>query len=129
MRLNDFNYIRIYTTCQEYERSGFHMDGTLERILSQLNEQKISAAEMEKELCVPRGSFSNWKRGNGRLYYAYIDKIADRLGVSIDYLVRGFDIEQDSLSASEIELITSFRKMSDRGQKVILENAELLAEG
>ena len=105
------------------------MDGTLERILTQLNEKKISASEMEKELCVPRGSFSNWKRGNGRLYYAYIDKIADRLGVSIDYLVRGFDIDQDSLSARELELITSFRKMSDRGQKVILENAELLAEG
>ena len=72
-------------------------------------------------------AFSNWKRGNGRLYYAYIDKIADRLGVSIDYLVRGFDIEQDSLSAREVELITSFRKMSERCQKVILENAELLA--
>ena len=105
------------------------MDGTLERILAELNEKKVTAAEMEKELCIPRGSFSNWKRGNGRLYYAYIDKIADRLGVSIDYLVRGFDIEQDSLSAREVELITSFRKMSDRGQKVILENAELLAEG
>lgn len=129
MWLIDFNYIRIYTMRQEYERRGFHMDGTLERILTQLNEKKISASEMEKELCVPRGSFSNWKRGNGRLYYAYIDKIADRLGVSIDYLVRGFDIDQDSLSARELELITSFRKMSDRGQKVILENAELLAEG
>ena len=129
MRLININYICLYTECQEYERRGFLMDGTLERILSQLNEKKISASEMEKELCVPRGSFSNWKRGNGRLYYAYIDKIADRLGVSIDYLVRGFDLDQDSLSASEVELITSFRKMSDRGQKVILENAELLAEG
>ena len=51
------------------------------------------------------------------------------IGVSIDYLVSGFDIEQDSLSAREVELITSFRKMSDRGKKIILENAELLAEG
>ena len=49
--------------------------------------------------------------------------------MSIDYLVRGFDINQDSLSAREVELIASFRKMSDRGQNVILENAELLAEG
>ena len=56
------------------------MDGTLERILQLLNVKNISAAEMEKELCVPRGSFSNWKRGHGRLYYAYIDKIADKLG-------------------------------------------------
>ena len=95
------------------------MDATLERILAQLNEKKVTAAEMEKELCVPKGSFSNWKRGNSRLYYTYIDKIADRLGVSIDYLVRDIEINQDSLSTREVELLTCFRKMSDRGQKVI----------
>ena len=105
------------------------MDKTLERILEQMKKQGVTAVEMEDLLNVPRGSFSNWKRGMGKSYYAFIDKIADRLGVSIDYLVRGFDINQDSLSAREVELIASFRKMSDRGQKVILENAELLAEG
>lgn len=105
------------------------MDGTLERILKLLNEQKISANEMEKELCVPRGSFSNWKRGNGRLYYAYIDKIADRLGVSIDYLVRGVEIKnQDSLNGREMALVMNFRKLSDRAQKVVLENVELLGD-
>lgn len=105
------------------------MDGTLERILAQMNKNKITAAEMEKELCIPRGSFSNWKRGNGRLYYAYIDKIADRLGVSIDYLVRGIDVDDNSISQIETKLLINFRKLSSHGQRVILENVELLAEG
>lgn len=63
----------------------------------------------------------------GKSYYAYIDKIADRLGVSIDYLVRGYEI--GSLNGNEARLIGIFRKLSDQGKRVILENVELMAEG
>lgn len=96
------------------------MDKTLERILEQMKKQGVTAVEMEDLLNVPRGSFSNWKRGMGKSYYAYIDKIADRLGVSIDYLVRGYEV--GSLSSRESKLITEFRKLSDRAQRVVLEN-------
>ena len=65
----------------------------------------------------PRAAFQT---GSGATagYTTHI-KIADGLGVSIDYLVRGIEINQDSLSAREVELLTCFRKMSDRRQKVI----------
>ena len=102
------------------------MDKTLERILEQMKKQGVTAVEMEDLLNVPRGSFSNWKRGMGKSYYSYIDKIADRLGVSIDYLVRGYEVKQDSLNDRETKLIMEFRKLSDRAQKVVLENVELL---
>lgn len=94
--------IRIRTYCiSEYikSQSGFvKLDGTLKRILDLMKEQGVTAVGMEDLLEGPRGSFSNWKRGMGKSYYEYIDKIADRLGVTIDYLIRGKEIKTDSLS-------------------------------
>ena len=104
------------------------MDGTLRRIYEEMEKQKFPAAELETAIGAPKGSFSNWKRGGGRLYYAYIDRIADTLGVSIDYLVRGVDVDKGSLSAVEAGLIRNFRKLSDREQKAILDTVDVLSE-
>ena len=65
------------------------MDKTLERIMELMRDNKIQDQEMIEYLGLTRGTFGNWKRDKGRSYYAYIDKIADRLCVPIDYLIRG----------------------------------------
>ena len=62
------------------------MDGTLERITKLMREQEIQDQVLIEFLKLPRGTFSNWRRNKGKSYYEYIDKIADRLGVTIDYL-------------------------------------------
>lgn len=98
------------------------MDSTLERILERMKNQNISVISMEKYLNIPQGSFSNWKRGMGKLYYSHIDKIADKLEVSIDYLIRGKELNQSSLTQQESELIDNFRQMS------LVERKELLAK-
>ena len=98
------------------------MDSTLERILEEMKNHNISVTSMEKYLNIPKGSFSNWKRGMGKLYYSHIDKIADKLGVSIDYLIRGKELNQSSLTQQESELIDNFRQMS------LVERKELLAK-
>lgn len=97
------------------------MDPTLQRILSLMNEQKITAIDMEKAIGATRRAFSNWQRGKGVSYYSYIDKIADRLGVTIDYLIRGSE-NSLILSDVEIDVIYSFRKLSSEKQDAILEN-------
>lgn len=104
------------------------MDLTLTRILELMNKNNITAVQMEEYLGVSKGSFGNWKRGIGKLYYAYIDKIADRLGVTIDYLVRGEDMKSDSLSHTETELIENFRKLSKEGKEIVSANVRLLAD-
>ena len=103
------------------------MDETLERILELMKEKRVSAVEMEDLLKVSRGSFSNWKRGKGKSFYEHIDRIADRLGVSIDYLVRGNEIKSDSLSSCEKELVECYRRLSDDAKDVLIQNARLLA--
>lgn len=104
------------------------MDQTLIRVLDLMKEKNITAVQMEDYLNVPKGSFGNWKRGIGKLYYAYMDKIADRLCVTIDYLVRGEDMKTDSLSHQETELITNYRKLSAKGKEVVSANVKLLAD-
>ena len=59
-------------------------------------------------------------------YYEHISKIADRLEVTIDYLVRGEDIKTDSLTHEETELINGFRKMTKEGKKIIAANIKLI---
>lgn len=105
------------------------MDGTLQRILGLMKEKRITDLEMQEYLGLPRGAFSNWKRGMGRSYYEHISKIADRLEVTIDYLVRGEDVKTDSLAHDEIDLIYDFRKMTKEGKKIIASNIKLIVGG
>ena len=81
---------------------------------------------MQEYIGVPKGTFSNWKRGIRRYFYAYIDQIADRLGVSIDYLVRGEDLKTDYLTHEENRLIHDFRKLTPEARKIISANIKLI---
>ena len=105
------------------------MDNTLQRIMEKMSEKHILDREMIEYLGLPKGTFSNWKRDKGKSYYAYIDKIADKLNVSIDYLIRGYEIEKLTLKAQEKTLIDNYRKLTQEGQKVVSANVSLLANG
>ena len=104
------------------------MDATLTRISTLIKEQKIKDQELIEYLELSRGAFANWRRDNGNAYYHHIDKIADRLGVTIDYLIRGYEIKSDSLTSQETELMDNYRKLTDEGRKIISANVKLLAE-
>ena len=104
------------------------MDGTLERITKLMKEQKILYQELISFLGLQKGAFANWRRDNGNAYYRYIDKIADRLGVTIDYLIRGQEIKSDSLTSQETELVENYSKLTDEGRKIISANVKLLSK-
>ena len=61
----------------------------------------------------------------GKSYYDHIDKIADRLGVTIDYLIHGKEIKTDTLSYQEMDLIEYFRNMNDEAKDVMLKNVSI----
>ena len=102
------------------------MDDTLLRIVELMKEQRISDVEMQNYLAIPKGTFSNRRRCRGKSYYQYIDKIADRLGVSIDYLVRGRKDAAFDLTEAEEELISNYRKLRDEAKRIVSESARLL---
>jgi transcriptional regulator with XRE-family HTH domain len=104
-----------------------NMYDTLYRIVETMKFKGITDTEIEMLLGVPKGTFSNWKRGKSRSYYEHIDVIADRIGVSIDYLIRGSDKKPDLLSKQEEGLLEGFRKLSDEAKDVVLKNVRLLA--
>ena len=102
------------------------MDATLDRIAGLMKEQRIQDQQMIEYLGLPRGTFANWRRGRGYTFYEYIAQIADRLGVSTDYLLRGYEIKNDSLSSREAELIKNYRSISDEAKEVVFKGIELL---
>ena len=60
--------------------------------------------------------------------FRYIDKIADRFDVTIDYLIQGGEIKSDSLTSQKTELMDNYRKLTDEGRKIALANVKLLSE-
>lgn len=102
------------------------MDNTLLRIINLMKEQHISDTEMQEYLCVPKGTFSNWKRGKGKSYYEYIDRFADRLNVTIEYLVRGEERRDSTYPYNEKDLIEKYRLLSSEGKEVISATIKLL---
>ena len=103
------------------------MDSTLVRITDLMKIQKIQDQQMIEYLGLPKGAFSNWRREKGKSYYEHIDKIADRLGVSIDYLVRGIEVKKDSLESDEAKLIQAYRCLPDEGKDIVIRNTQMLA--
>ena len=104
------------------------MDDTFNRITTLMKQQNIQDNQMIEYLGLSKGTFANWRRGKGETYYCHIARIADRLGVSIDYLVRGVEIKTDALTSQEARLIENYRIMTDDARDAISRTAEILAK-
>ena len=73
-------------------------------------------------LGLANGTFTSWRYKGGKSYLLHIDKIAEFLEVTPNYLLKGIDenVNKDTLSAIEIELISLFRRMEiDKRQTFI----------
>ena len=56
----------------------------------------------------------------------YIDKIDDRLDVTIDYLIRGHEIKSDSLISQEMELMYNYKKINGRRPEDIFGECKII---
>lgn len=59
---------------------------TVEQIQEVLNEKNISAGQMMKDLGFSSGLFSQWKSGKQNPSLSKLEKIAEYLGVTVEYL-------------------------------------------
>ena len=91
-------------------------DPVVLRIISELEKNHIMAKTLISEIGVGKNAFDSWKYGTSKSYMLYIDKIADFLGTSIDYLVRRQEMTSENLSVEEREIIDRYR-MFAKGRK------------
>lgn len=83
------------------------MEPTMERISQALADKKISQKQFMADLGLATATYTEWKAGRLKSYKKYIEKIADYLDVSVDYLLgRSEDI-------TVVDRI--FRIMQDKG--------------
>ena len=58
--------------------------------------------------------------------YEHIVRIADKLGVSVDYLLRVTEVKTDTLTSQEIDQITDYQQLTDEEKRIISSNIKLL---
>ncbi len=66
----------------------------LNRILELMKEKSIKQRDLTKYLEISEQSFTEWKGGRNNSYIKYINKIADFLNVSTDYLLGKDEIKK-----------------------------------
>ena len=93
-------------------------DPVLQRIMELLKRNGRTEKDLVTYLCLAKNAFDHWKFDNSSSFMNHIDKIADYLGVSIDFLVRGHDT--DSFVATEKEIIETYRMLNINRQRMIL---------
>ena len=94
-------------------------DPIMQRIMDALEKCGLSANELVTELGLGKNTFDNWKFGSSKSYLKYIDKIADITGTSLDYLIRGTEMNIDSFTAIEKEIVEKFRLLNRERQDLV----------
>ena len=104
------------------------MEFLLERIKATCKEKGISLYKLEKEIGLSKGASYKWK--NSSPNQDTINKIANYLDVSIDYLVTGNDANQEAWELGTIagevyrdkdlqELIKDYQRLSNDNKKLV----------
>ena len=104
-------------------------DPILLRIIASLKEAGKTDKELLEHLNMVHGTFDAWKYRGIKSYMSRINDIAEFLDVSPNYLLRGIDdeVNLETLSEAEIQLVKKYRKADDAGKRHILEMVEYVS--
>lgn len=105
-------------------------DAVLGRILELLRMKGKTEKEMVGYLGLANGAFTPWKYEGSRTYLQHIGPMSEFLGVTPNYLLYGVDedINIDTMSATEIDLIRLYRKMNERKKDCLIRTARVFAD-
>ncbi len=78
-----------------------------ERILQLMEERKVTAATLTREIPLTNGLITQWKQGKQNPSIDAINKIAAYFNVSIDYLVNGKEYRGDIITNNQQSVIKS----------------------
>lgn len=99
----------------------------IKRIEKSLKNINKTSAEMLRDLEYSKGLMSNWKKGTEPSAIKLLN-ICDYLGVSIDYILTGKEGINKELVEEEKELISYFRKLTDKEKMKEIARLELITE-
>ena len=88
----------------------------VERIQQKLDEKGIKPSKMSKDLGFSSGLFSQWKSGKQKPSTEKIEKVAEYLGCTVDYLVgteSSIEKVYPNISEDDINMLNSL-KLEDR---------------
>jgi len=101
--------IRILRTFGYLHKNGGEKLDTIARVFLLLKLNKKSQKELGDALGVKQQLITDWKSGRVKSYMKYIDKIAEFLGVTADYLLSGEEKEVPAAISGD-GLDNAFRK-------------------
>lgn len=87
------------------------------RIITLRKEQKLAQGELAEKIGVHQNVLGRYERGEAMPSIEMASKIADTLGVSIDYLVGKIDVEVDK---TILEKIVTIQKLPDEDKEHIM---------
>lgn len=104
-----------------------------------LDEKGLKNADVSRATGVSNMTLSDWKRGKTNPKTETMQKLADYLEVSVDYLVNGKDKEISLQEQSDLwisirndkELLNAlekYMKLSDKKKKHVLDTIDMLSE-
>lgn len=89
------------------------MDKIMVRIDNLRKEKKLTQADICTPLGIKSNSYTGWLRGEVTSYQKYLPKIAQILGVTVDYLANGVKAEND-------EFLTLYANATEDIQEAVI---------
>lgn len=135
-------YNSKYSECQYFhskysEFSVLHKkDGdflnTLHKIMDLMWKKGISEANLCNAAGINKSAVTDWKKGKTKSYIKHIDKIAEVLGVTKEYLLddnseKTAPVEQ-SLTDKQGQVLSLAKNLSDEDMQKLIDYAELLTK-
>jgi transcriptional regulator with XRE-family HTH domain len=97
-------------------------------IMKELQNQGKTGKELEEAIGLGNGAFSRWKYQKGTSYMNYLEKIAEFLNVTPEYLKNAPEkkVEIENLTNKEIEIIQTYRRMGIEERTCLLQIVKFL---
>lgn len=80
------------------------------------DERGLTDYKVAKLTGIGQSTFSDWKNGRTKPKTSKLEKIADALGVSLDYLLTGKETINRAATVQEQELLRLFRSLTSDGR-------------
>ena len=93
-----------------------------------LDEKGLKNADVARATGISNMTLSDWKRGKSVPKADKMQKIAEFLNVSVDYLMTGEEKEVPTFSKEHIELISAYDKLSSADKLAIMQIIKSLSE-
>ena len=105
-------------------------DNIVLKIMELLKIQGKTEKELTEYIGLANTTFTKWKYKGLKSYRKHLDKIAEFLEVTPQYLTEGVDdiINLSTMTTSELKLLQLYRKMGEDAKEILLKTARIFVD-